>query len=300
MLQASQEPLNYTKYYGEGYTGPIPANINQIETRENNFCGWFNNGDGYGFKNNIYPAVDMHVTFTGHGVQKVITALIPSQETNSRILSSSRVETDTVIGIELILIDNTEIRIYEAIREHISFSFPKITAEMLVLLKKPSQTLWTGLYQNALDTVINHAEFEILPERTALPIFHIRIPDWFNWETDSSGCEVPIYFKGTIQPEEGMRKINANELITLKAIAPSDYASAYNYQWKVNGIHVGYNADSYSYTTQPDDLIEFQKKYVKDRNFTFVVLGSKDRVDLNYLSQFGPLEEVNFEQIFGF
>lgn len=256
MLQVSQETLNYTKYYGEGYTGPIPANLNQIGTRDNNFRGWFNNGDGYGFKNNVYPAVDIHISFNGHAVQKVITALVPSPDIRSRVLSSKRIETDTLIGIELVLIDNTEICIYEAIRENISFSFPKVNAEMLILLKKPDQSLWTGLYQNAHNTRINHAEFEILPGNVALPIFHLRTPDWFNWETNNSGHEVPIYFQATIQPEGGLRKINAGESITLKAITPSDYASSNDYQWKVNGINVGNNIDSYSYTTQPDDLIE--------------------------------------------
>lgn len=52
--------------------------------------------------------------------------------------------------------------------------------------------------------------------------------------------------------------------------------------------------------TQPEDLAQFHEQYVKGRAFSFVVLGSKERVDLDYLAQFGPIEEVNMEQIFGF
>ncbi|CAF1427561.1 unnamed protein product [Rotaria magnacalcarata] len=256
MLQASQEPLNYSKYYGESYTGPIPAHINCIKTDGTSFRGWFNNADGYGYQNNIYPAVDVYTTFTGMGRQKIITALVPSHNTAARILSSNRIETDKMIGIEIVLTDNTEIRIYEAIGANVTFSFPNVTAEMLVLLKKPGQILWTGLYQYSDDIPINHAEFEISPNNTVLPIYHIRPPDWFNWEIDNSGHEFPLYFKGTIQPEEGMRKIYAGESVTLKVITPSDYASGYDYQWKVNGTNVGNNADSYSYNTQPNDLIE--------------------------------------------
>ncbi|CAF4114752.1 unnamed protein product, partial [Rotaria magnacalcarata] len=245
-----------SKYYGESYTGPIPAHINCIKTDGTSFRGWFNNADGYGYQNNIYPAVDVYTTFTGMGRQKIITALVPSHNTTARILSSNRIETDKMIGIEIVLTDNTEIRIYEAIGANVTFSFPNVTAEMLVLLKKPGQILWTGLYQYSDDIPINHAEFEISPNNTVLPIYHIRPPDWFNWEIDNSGHEFPLYFKGTIQPEEGMRKIYAGESVTLKVITPSDYASGYDYQWKVNGTNVGNNADSYSYNTQPNDLIE--------------------------------------------
>ncbi|CAF4850606.1 unnamed protein product, partial [Rotaria socialis] len=79
-----------------------------------------------------------------------------------------------MIGIEIVLTDNTEIRIYEAIGANVTFSFPNVTAEMLVLLKKPGQILWTGLYQYSDDIPINHAEFEIFPNNTVLPIYHIR------------------------------------------------------------------------------------------------------------------------------
>ena len=51
---------------------------------------------------------------------------------------------------------------------------------------------------------------------------------------------------------------------------------------------------------QAEDLVQFQQQYVKDRDFTFIVLGSKERVDLNYLSTFGEVEEVSLEQVFGF
>jgi predicted Zn-dependent peptidase len=50
----------------------------------------------------------------------------------------------------------------------------------------------------------------------------------------------------------------------------------------------------------PQKLLEFQEQYVKGRNYTFVVLGSKEGVDLDYLAQFGNLEELSIEQVFGY
>jgi predicted Zn-dependent peptidase len=50
----------------------------------------------------------------------------------------------------------------------------------------------------------------------------------------------------------------------------------------------------------PQDLLRFQEEYVKGRNYTFVVMGSKERVDLEYLAQFGKLRELTMEEVFGY
>ncbi len=46
------------------------------------------------------------------------------------------------------------------------------------------------------------------------------------------------------------------------------------------------------------DLLDFQQKYVKNRDFSFLVLGDKKRVDLTYLKQFGELVELTVEDVF--
>jgi hypothetical protein len=48
------------------------------------------------------------------------------------------------------------------------------------------------------------------------------------------------------------------------------------------------------------DLIAFQNKYVKGRNYTYLVLGSKSNVDINYLKKIGPVTELTLNEIFGY
>ena len=92
----------------------------------------------------------------------------------------------------------------------------------------------------------------------------------------------------------------------LKRIETERLAPAKVY-WKFRSYQMmGYKhdlrKDAYEFIqkVRPEDLLAFQEKYVKGRDFTFVVLGSKERIDLNYLEQFGPIEEVGLEQIFGY
>jgi predicted Zn-dependent peptidase len=48
-----------------------------------------------------------------------------------------------------------------------------------------------------------------------------------------------------------------------------------------------------------DDLIRFQQDYVQGRHFNIMVLGSKDRVDMEYLRSFGSVQELSLEEVFG-
>ncbi|MBK7409467.1 MAG: insulinase family protein [Saprospirales bacterium] len=50
----------------------------------------------------------------------------------------------------------------------------------------------------------------------------------------------------------------------------------------------------------PQDLLAFQRKYVQGRNYTLLVLGSKDHVDMDYLKSIGPVRELTLTEIFGF
>jgi len=68
----------------------------------------------------------------------------------------------------------------------------------------------------------------------------------------------------------------------------------------------GYNRDlrkdvyDFVKTATKEDLIAFQEKHVKGRNFTFLVLGSKESVDMDYLKTIGTVEELTLEQVFGY
>ncbi|MEY3368069.1 MAG: hypothetical protein RI973_1224 [Bacteroidota bacterium] len=48
---------------------------------------------------------------------------------------------------------------------------------------------------------------------------------------------------------------------------------------------------------RPADLLDFHNKYVRGRQYTFVVLGSKQAVDLGYLSAIGPVRETRVEEL---
>lgn len=49
-----------------------------------------------------------------------------------------------------------------------------------------------------------------------------------------------------------------------------------------------------------DDVKAAQQKWVKDRNYTYCILGDSKDLDLNYLRQIGPLQFVSQEEIFGY
>ncbi len=49
----------------------------------------------------------------------------------------------------------------------------------------------------------------------------------------------------------------------------------------------------------PDDLKAFQQKHVKGRKYTYLVLGSKDKVDMNYLKSIGKVTELSLDEVFG-
>ena len=109
---------------------------------------------------------------------------------------------------------------------------------------------------------------------------------------------------------ENMPVVEANIRNTQESILKrleSERINPYQLYWKARSAEMlGFNRnlrkDIYEAVEQMQvkDLLQFQQEYVKNRAFTFVVLGNKERVDLGYLAQFGPLEEVSMEQIFGY
>jgi predicted Zn-dependent peptidase len=49
-----------------------------------------------------------------------------------------------------------------------------------------------------------------------------------------------------------------------------------------------------------DDLKAFQKKYVRGRKFSFLILGDKARLDFRFLKTIGKVKELSLEEIFGY
>lgn len=49
-----------------------------------------------------------------------------------------------------------------------------------------------------------------------------------------------------------------------------------------------------------DDVKATQQKWVKDRHYTYGILGDIKNLDLNYLKTLGPIKTVSQEEIFGY
>ncbi|MCF2708934.1 M16 family metallopeptidase [Bacteroides pyogenes] len=48
------------------------------------------------------------------------------------------------------------------------------------------------------------------------------------------------------------------------------------------------------------DVVEFQKQWVKGRNYVYCILGDKKELDMEKLKEVGPVEELTQKQIFGY
>ena len=53
-------------------------------------------------------------------------------------------------------------------------------------------------------------------------------------------------------------------------------------------------------TVTTQDLIDFHDQKVHGRKFNLLVLGSKDKIDMDYLASYGPVRELSLSDIFGF
>ncbi len=49
-----------------------------------------------------------------------------------------------------------------------------------------------------------------------------------------------------------------------------------------------------------DDVVAVQQKWVKDRDYTYAILGDGKSLDTKYLSTLGPVKKVSMEDIFGY
>ena len=48
------------------------------------------------------------------------------------------------------------------------------------------------------------------------------------------------------------------------------------------------------------DVIDFQKKWIKGRTYTYCILGDKKELDMEKLKEVGPIRELTQEEIFGY
>ena len=51
---------------------------------------------------------------------------------------------------------------------------------------------------------------------------------------------------------------------------------------------------------KPQDLIDFQNQFVKNRNYTLLVIGNKKNLDMDFLKSYGSVKELSIQEVFGY
>ncbi len=72
--------------------------------------------------------------------------------------------------------------------------------------------------------------------------------------------------------------------------------------FKELGIHQDLRKLKYEFLQKvtPQDLINFQKEKIKNRKFSFLVLGDTEQMNMKYLKSIGPVEQLSLETLFGY
>ncbi len=89
--------------------------------------------------------------------------------------------------------------------------------------------------------------------------------------------------------------------IAAERIAPDELY----WTWR-NTLKMGYKDDMrrlvYDFMGKAanDNLVAYQKKYIKGRKFTWLVMGERERVDFKYLKKIGKVREMTLEDVFGY
>ena len=60
------------------------------------------------------------------------------------------------------------------------------------------------------------------------------------------------------------------------------------------------NAYAKMQSVTQEDLLKFQQKNVKGRNYSYLVLGDKSKVDMEFLKTLGEVEELSLKDVFGY
>jgi len=89
--------------------------------------------------------------------------------------------------------------------------------------------------------------------------------------------------------------------ICTERITKSDVLFNYEAALKLN-IHSDITKDIYKVVPNLtfNDLKNFQEKYLKNKNFTILVLGKKNELDITSLEKYGKIEYLKLEEIFGY
>jgi predicted Zn-dependent peptidase len=108
--------------------------------------------------------------------------------------------------------------------------------------------------------------------------------------------DMPLNEKGFANAKDGAVQQIETGRITKDAILATFHSN------EKLGMTDDYRKDIYSSLSglTLNDVNEFQKQYVKPLQYTIVVLGKKDKLDMNVLSKYGPVKVLTLKDIFGY
>lgn len=108
--------------------------------------------------------------------------------------------------------------------------------------------------------------------------------------------EMPLNEKGFANAKEGAIQQMETGRITKDAILSTFHSN------EKLGMADDYRKDIYAAlpALTLTAISDFQKQYVKPLQYTIVVLGKKDKLDMNVLSKYGPVKVLTLEDIFGY
>ncbi|MEQ8240462.1 MAG: insulinase family protein, partial [Cyclobacteriaceae bacterium] len=68
------------------------------------------------------------------------------------------------------------------------------------------------------------------------------------------------------------------------------------------GIDYDIRKDIYNDVSQMtfENLTDFHEKYVKDKNYVTVLVGSRDKIDFEDLKKYGSIQELSLTELFGY
>jgi predicted Zn-dependent peptidase len=71
---------------------------------------------------------------------------------------------------------------------------------------------------------------------------------------------------------------------------------------KNKGVNYDRNAEIYNkiQSMTLEDVVSFQKEWIKDRTYTYCILGDKRDLDMKYLRGIGEITLLSQEEIFGY
>jgi predicted Zn-dependent peptidase len=96
-------------------------------------------------------------------------------------------------------------------------------------------------------------------------------------------------------------RTSALKQIAAERIAPDELY----WTWR-ESLKLGYKTDmrqlvfDFMGKANNDDLVAYQKKYIKGRKYTWLVLGERKHVDFKYLRKIGKVREMTLEELFGY